>query len=68
MTIGYEEQAKEIQRLTQALEDVAELIDGYVDVSDGPDGGPPQANAAMRAAQVIDIALRRGEGWKWVKR
>ncbi len=40
----------------EALEEVRELIDGYVDVIDG-DYGQPAANKAMRAVQLIDEAL-----------
>ena len=41
-----------------ALYEVRDLIEGYVDVSDG-DYGQPVANKAMRAVQIIDIALER---------
>lgn len=44
-----------IVRLRAALEEVRDLIDGYVDVRDGADG--PLPNDAMRAQQVIDEAL-----------
>jgi len=43
------------QLLRHALEEVRELIDGYVDVKDGDNG--PVANNAMRAVQLIDEAL-----------
>ena len=43
----------EIDRLRQALIEVRELIEGYVDVNDGSDG-TPVANNAMRAVQIID--------------
>jgi hypothetical protein len=48
--------------LRGALEDVRELIEGYVDVVDG-DYGQPRPNKAMRAVRVIDAALWR-EGVK----
>ena len=43
-------------RLKIVLEEVRELIDGYVDVVDGEDG-QPRANKAMRAVQIIDEVL-----------
>lgn len=49
------EDAAEIERLRQALIDVRELIDGYVDVS--WEGTGP--NDAMRATQIIDEALKQ---------
>ena len=49
--------ADEIEKLRDALRDVSDLIEGYVDISDhGPLG--PIPNNAMRAQQVIDEALR----------
>lgn len=45
-----------IEMLVNALTEVRELIDGYVDVNDG-DGGPV-ANNAMRATAIIDEALK----------
>jgi len=45
-----------IDKLREALGDVRELIEGYVDVSDG-DYGVPEANKAMRAVQRIDEVL-----------
>lgn len=47
----------EIQKLRDALLDVSDLIDGYVDIVDGPEGAQ-LPNNAMRAQQVIDEALR----------
>lgn len=49
--------AKEIERLRAALDEVQELIGGYVDIRDGDNG--PMPNDAMRAVQVIDAALMR---------
>ena len=49
--------ADEIEKLRFALMDVSELIDGYVDIVDGPEGAQ-LPNDAMRAQQVIDEALR----------
>jgi hypothetical protein len=48
--------------LLAALHEVRELLAGYVDVSDSPDGGAPVPNNAMRAQQVIDAAISRAEG------
>ena len=45
-----------IEELRYALEDVRELIDGYVDIVDGPEG-KQLPNAAMRAMQLIDVVL-----------
>ena len=44
---------KENRRLNEALDEVRDLIDGYVDVVDG-DYGQPRPNKAMRAVQIID--------------
>lgn len=38
-----------------------ELIDGYIDVTDGPDG-KPAANGAMQAARVLQTAIAKAEG------
>ena len=43
----------ENRRLNEALDEVRDLIDGYVDVVDG-DYGQPRPNKAMRAVQIID--------------
>jgi hypothetical protein len=45
-----------IHMLEGVLSDIRDLIDGYVDVTDG-DYGVPKANKAMRAVQLIDEAL-----------
>jgi len=42
-------------QLVDILEEVRDLIEGYVDVSDG-DYGQPVPNKAMRAVQLIDGA------------
>ena len=42
--------------LLATLEHVRELIEGYVDVVDGP-YGQPAPNSAMRAVQLIDEAI-----------
>lgn len=47
-----------IRNCEQALEEVEDLIDGYVDVEDG-DYGQPYPNKAMRAQQIIDAVLGR---------
>ena len=47
----------EIKHLRATLEEVRELIEGYVDVRDGPQG--PLPNDAMRAQQAIDEALNQ---------
>jgi len=47
--------------LIDALLEVRDLIEGYVDVSDG-DYGVPVANNAMRAVTVIDDAVAKVEG------
>ena len=47
--------------LLEALEEVRELIEGYVDVKDG-DYGKPVANKAMQATQLIDEAIAKAEG------
>jgi len=44
---------EENRRLNEALDEVRDLIDGYVDVVDG-DYGQPRPNKAMRAVQIID--------------
>lgn len=44
-----------IEKLRDALEEVRELIDGYVDIRDGENG--PLPNNAMLAQQIIDEAL-----------
>jgi len=41
-----------------ALHEVRELIEGYVDVNDG-DYGEPEANKAMRAVQLIDDVIAK---------
>lgn len=46
--------------LLEALEEVRELIDGYVDIRDGESG--PLPNDAMRAQQVIDAVLAKARG------
>ena len=53
----FQRAAKEIARLRAALDEVQELIGGYVDIRDGANG--PTPNDAMRAIQVIDGALMR---------
>ena len=45
-----------IVELEIVLLEVRELIEGYMDTKDGPDG-QPVANNAMRAAQIIDQAM-----------
>jgi hypothetical protein len=45
-----------IAELEEALSDVRDLIEGYVDVNDGADGAPI-ANRAMRAVQLIDQTI-----------
>jgi hypothetical protein len=47
---------EEAERLRAVLEQIRELIDGYVDVNDGPDG-QSVPNKAMQAQTVITIAL-----------
>jgi len=47
----------EVRALRYALEDVRELIDGYVDIADGSEETGPLPNDAMRAVQIIDEAL-----------
>lgn len=42
--------------LEAALREVRDLLDGYVDVTDG-DYGQPAPNKAMQAQQAIDDAL-----------
>ena len=49
----------QIRDLRFALMDVRELIDGYVDIVDGPEG-TQLPNDAMRAMQLIDEALGNG--------
>ena len=48
---------KERDEFLEALCEVRDLIEGYVDVNDG-DYGVPVANKAMRATQRIDEALK----------
>ena len=48
--------AEKIQQLKDVLEEVRELIEGYMDVQDR-DYGIPKPNKAMRAVQLIDEAL-----------
>lgn len=48
------------QALIEALREVRELIDGYVDVRDAGAMGP-LPNDAMRAQQIIDAAIARAE-------
>jgi hypothetical protein len=47
----------EVRALRYALEDVRELIDGYVDIVDGSEETGPLPNDAMKAQQIIDEAL-----------
>ena len=47
----------EVRALRYALEDVRELIDGYVDICDGSEETGPLPNDAMKAQQIIDEAL-----------
>ena len=47
--------------LIEAAEAAVELISGYVDVKDGPDG-QPIANHAMRAVQTLQEAVMRAQG------
>ena len=53
-----------ITELEEALSEVRDLIEGYVDTTDGPDNWP-LPNNAMRAVHVIDnvivIPYRRTE-------
>lgn len=49
--------ADEIEKLRDALRDVSDLIEGYIDIVDGPEG-KQLPNDAMRAQQLIDEALR----------
>ncbi len=46
----------QVRMLRYALMDIRELIDGYVDIVDGPEG-KQLPNDAMRAVQVIEEAL-----------
>jgi hypothetical protein len=46
------EMAKDIHRLREALVDIEELVDGYVDITSN--GGP---NLAMQILTVVHIAL-----------
>ena len=46
----------ERDKFRDALAQVRDLIEGYVDITDG-DYGQPRANKAMRAVQVIDEVL-----------
>ncbi len=55
----FERAARKIKQLRDTLIDVAELIDGYVDIVDGPEGNQ-LPNDAMRAVQLIDEALGNG--------
>ncbi len=55
----FDRAAKTIEQLRDTLMDVAELIDGYVDIVDGPEGNQ-LPNDAMRAVQLIDEALGNG--------
>ena len=52
----FQRAADEIAKLRNALMDVSELLDGYVDIVDGPEG-KPLANKAMQAQQLIAEAL-----------
>jgi hypothetical protein len=52
---------KPSNELLEALYEVRELIEGYVDVKDG-DYGVPVPNNAMRAMRVIDAAIEKAEG------
>lgn len=47
----------ELARYRAALELIADLVDGYVDVEDGEDG--PRPNLAMRIQVACDQALGR---------
>jgi hypothetical protein len=46
--------------LLEAAIEAINLIEGYVDVVDGPNGAP-QMNKAMRARQVLVNAIRKAE-------
>jgi hypothetical protein len=50
--------------LAQTLIEVRNLIEGYVDIKDNPNGGQPLPNNAMRAVKFIDGALRVAEDWE----
>jgi hypothetical protein len=49
-----------MQKLLETLREVRELIDGYQDVKDGPEG-QPIPNDAMKAVQLLDAAIEEAE-------
>lgn len=44
-----------VPELLAVLEEIRELIDGYIDVKDGDHG--PVPNNAMKAAQMLDATV-----------
>ena len=51
--------AQDRSALVEALVEVRECIEMYVDIEDGTDG--PRPNTAMRAQQIIDVVLASGK-------
>jgi len=52
----WKEAVRERNALADALEEIREFLDGYVDIVDGDDG-QPKPNMAMRVTMMIDAAL-----------